>query len=125
MSNARTIPWETIEDWYKENEQVIRDVMKFEGLRGAVNEILRLAPEQPEIAALREDLAAKHEVALTAIRNGEEIKQRLSDAERRNSELLLAIHGARSELSKLDYPLAYAYLDSAIALKPQATSYDI
>lgn len=54
--NARTIPWESIADWYKENEQAIRDVMKFEGLRGAVNEVLRIAPEQPEVSALRESL---------------------------------------------------------------------
>ena len=42
--STQTIPWETIADWYKEHEQVVRDVMKFEGLRGAVNEVIRLAP---------------------------------------------------------------------------------
>lgn len=54
---ARTIPWETIADWYTENEQAIRDVMKFEGLRGAVNEVLRIAPEQPELAELQASIA--------------------------------------------------------------------
>lgn len=53
MSEVRTIPWETISGWFTKNEQQIRDVMKFEGLRGAVNEVLRLAPDQPEVDAQR------------------------------------------------------------------------
>ena len=55
--NARTIPWETIADWYAKNEHTFRDVMKFEGLRGVVNEALRLAPDQPEIEKLKSDIA--------------------------------------------------------------------
>lgn len=55
MSEVRTIPWESISEWFAKHEQTIRDVMKFEGLRGAVNEVLRLAPDQPELAALREE----------------------------------------------------------------------
>ena len=92
--NARTIPWETIADWYKENEQVIRDVMKFEGLRGAVNEVLRLAPDQPELAALREELAAEktgaqgiYQQLEICQKQRDNLQQRLTAAEQRNVTL--------------------------------------
>lgn len=107
--NARTIPWESIADWYKENEQAIRDVMKFEGLRGAVNEVLRIAPEQPEVSALRESLdrldallscMSGHVLAyklsrqrlLSRARAREllifDMQQRLTAIEQRNAELI-------------------------------------
>ncbi len=91
---ARTIPWESIADWYKENEQVIRDVMKFEGLRGAVNEVLRLAPDQPELAALREELDKANKSADTYLAAWEKCAEfrdaseaKLTAAEQRNAEL--------------------------------------
>lgn len=88
---ARTIPWESIADWYKENEQVIRDVMKFEGLRGAVNEVLRIAPEQPELAALREELA-EEQLSCAALASGANLlHQRLAAAEQRNADLTQAL----------------------------------
>lgn len=85
--SARTIPWETIADWYKENEQVIRDVMKFEGLRGAVNEVLRIAPEQPELAALREELAELEDQFDTLEHSNITLNLKLSAAEQRNAAI--------------------------------------
>lgn len=52
---SRTIPWETIKDWFAQHEQTLRDVGRFEGLRGVVNEVLRLAPHAPEVAELLRD----------------------------------------------------------------------
>ena len=113
MSNARTIPWETIADWYAKNEQAFRDVMKFEGLRGAVNEVLRLAPEQPELAALREELAewkarCGRRVADMGILSNDKLDMqlRLTAAEQRNAlpedwaDQLFAEMERRFELSR-------------------------
>lgn len=88
MSNARTIPWETIADWFAKNEQAIRDVMKFEGLRGAVNEVLRIAPEQPELAALREELAETQQISQQEELRANEYATQLVAAEQRNAELV-------------------------------------
>lgn len=92
--SARTIPWETIADWFAENEQQIRDVMKFEGLRGAVNEVLRIAPDQPELSVLREELAErkrKHlrscQLAIGKSQLAKELQQRLTAAEQRNAAM--------------------------------------
>lgn len=112
MSDVRTIPWESISGWYAENEQAIRDVMKFEGLRGAVNEVLRLAPEQPEIAALREELANVRAIAGDVAGNSKRMRgefkesrailqQRLAAAEQRNAELV--------ELLRDSYPTMSCY----------------
>jgi len=153
MSDVRTIPWETIADWYAENEQAIRDVLKFEGLRGAVNEVLRLAPEQPEIAALREDLAesgkadhlrARITFLTTEVhaRAGErdDLQQRLAAAERRNAECMALLaetsksilrHQAEQPMSnRLAGLLTKArakvdrYLKAALNPNPEAASHE-
>ena len=93
---ARTIPWESIADWYKENEQVIRDVMKFEGLRGAVNEVLRIAPEQPELAALREELARVKGISDNYYSLLVDANQSLAVAERRNADTIAKLELAAS-----------------------------
>lgn len=102
MSEARTIPWETISEWFAKNEQTIRDVMKFEGLRGAVNEILRIAPDQPELDAqrLRADTAEAELKELRVLsadqglnlkrvkREFDSMKSRAAAAEQRTAEML-------------------------------------
>ena len=126
MSEVRTVPWESIADWFAKHEQAIRDVMKFEGLRGAVNEVLRLAPDQPELAALQEELAQSEirsvgksklidslssrlerstekcaslvdrNARLKCQRNGTRLK--LDEAERRNAELLELLNNPTDEM---------------------------
>lgn len=119
MNNARTIKWENVAGWVAENEQQIRDVMKFEGLKGAMVEVLRLAPDQPELASLREDnnsLSERFE-SVCSVRDAlreelehqqcqvrswksghEVLKQRLTAAEQRNVSLLETARGLTIQL---------------------------
>lgn len=143
--SARTIPWETIADWFAENEQHIRDVMKFEGLRGAVNEVLRIAPDQPELSALREELAAcksiscmlesrewaEHvgkgpisemlEHAVTEMHNElSETQEKLTAAEQRNAELvelLRRLERANDKRTSLTTREAYALASQAPGMR--------
>jgi len=109
MSKARTIEWASVAAWWAEHEQQLRDVFKFEGLKGTAVEVLRLAPDQPELAALREELAAvvmnlkfAEEGSLSFAEEADLLQQRLADAERRNAELVellrevVELPGARS-----------------------------
>jgi hypothetical protein len=88
MSEVRTIPWDSIADWFAMHEQTIRDVMKFEGLRGAVNEVLRLAPDQPELVALRGELAECKQDYRELSTENDRLLDVSCSAEQRNSELL-------------------------------------
>ncbi len=118
---ARTVPWESIADWYKEHEQAIRDIMKFEGLRGIVNEVLRLAPEQPEIATLREELVNSHQ-------REAKLQDMVTAAEQRNADLVNLLKRCRTNLTankgsavelNLKTPISdRLLLDVEAALKP-------
>jgi hypothetical protein len=37
------VPWAHVEPWYLENEQALRDIGKFEGLKGVALEVWRAA----------------------------------------------------------------------------------
>lgn len=88
MDKARTITWESVADWFVKNEQALLDAAKFEGFRGAVVEVLRLAPEQPALAALREELAKKDGRNFTQIvKDNALLQQRLTAAEQRNATM--------------------------------------
>ncbi|MNP05138.1 hypothetical protein D3C76_970830 [compost metagenome] len=125
MRKTRTIEWASVAGWATENEQQIRDVMKFEGLKGAMVEVLRLAPDQHELAALREELAAcesqKSSWAQRAKTLGSQAddlagrltntEQRLADAEQRNAELTKAISDAeyRADQGKVWNGMGWTY----------------
>ena len=96
MSKTRTVEWASVAGWAAENEQQIRDVMKFEGLKGAMVEVLRLAPDQPELAALREDLLELEGECDTLEHANVTLKLSLADAERRNAELTDLIEKAHT-----------------------------
>ena len=129
MSETRTIEWASVAGWVSENEQQIRDVMKFEGLKGAMVEVLRLAPDQPELAALREELAELEEEFDTLEHSNITLKQRLAEAERRNAVYAELLNGWLAQFPKPGVtggPITTLKGKTLAALnhKPEASSHD-
>ena len=106
----KDLKWQDIAAWFVVNEQTLKDVGRFEGVKGVALEVLRLAPQNDELAALREELAQSRILAADQGLNLKRVKrefdksqQRLADAERRNSEYVALLSECSEVVSRVHH----------------------